>query len=63
MLESTTAGSVTQTEKEFCFDICNVMVSSNMPLTKLNNTIFKSFLQKYIGRHIPAESNTYSKEM
>jgi hypothetical protein len=32
------------------------MVSSKIPLTKLNNTTFKSFLQKYTGRHIPAES-------
>jgi hypothetical protein len=56
LLEPITAGSVTQNEKEFYFDICNAMVSSNIPLTKVNNTTFKSFLQKYTGRHIPAES-------
>jgi hypothetical protein len=53
--QSLACSSVTD-EQEFYFDLCNSMVSSNIPLTKLNNNVFKSFLQKYTGRHVPAES-------
>lgn len=56
ILESIAASSDTKSEQEFYFDLCNAMVSSNIPLSKLNNSMFKSFLQKYSGRHIPAES-------
>jgi hypothetical protein len=49
--QSLACSSVTD-EQEFYFDLCNSMVSSNIPLTKLNNNVFKSFLQKYTGRHV-----------
>lgn len=58
-------------DKIFYEDLCNAFVSANIPLTKLNNTIFKNFLCKYTKRKIPDEStirkhyiqNQYDKAM
>ncbi|KAL4113932.1 hypothetical protein QTP88_017482 [Uroleucon formosanum] len=42
--------------KKSCFnrDLCSAMLSANIPLNKLNNESFKSFLVKYTGKIIPA---------
>lgn len=42
--------------KKSCFnrDLCSAMLSANIPLNKLNNESFKSFLVKYTGNIIPA---------
>lgn len=56
ILESIAGSSEANSEREFYFDLCNAMISSNIPLMKLNNSMFRNFLQKYSGRHIPAES-------
>jgi hypothetical protein len=46
--QSLACSSVTD-EQEFYFDLCNSMVSSNIPLTKLNNNVFKSFLKNTLA--------------
>ncbi|CAH0562763.1 unnamed protein product [Brassicogethes aeneus] len=43
-------------QREFYFDLCKAMVQSNIPLNKLKNTNFKTFLEKYCKLHIPEES-------
>ncbi|XP_022180013.1 uncharacterized protein LOC111040403 [Myzus persicae] len=42
--------------KKSCFNkyLCSAMLSANIPLNKLNNESFKSFLVKYTGKIIPA---------
>jgi len=40
----------------FCVDLCKALVSANIPLKKLNDTHFKSFLEKYTLKKIPDES-------
>ncbi|KAF0723495.1 Uncharacterized protein FWK35_00031639 [Aphis craccivora] len=41
---------------EFNSDLCKTLLSANIPLYKLKNTHFKSFLEKYMQRDIPDES-------
>ena len=45
-----------QGTKLFNVDLCRALVSANIPLKKLDNPAFKSFLQKYTSNHIPDES-------
>jgi len=42
--------------KKSCFnkDLCSALLSANIPLNKLNNESFKSFLVKYTGKILPA---------
>lgn len=44
------------TKNVFFEDLCNAFVCSNIPLHKLDNHVFKSFLEKYTGNTIPDES-------
>lgn len=37
-------------------ELCQAMVSANIPLNKLSNTTFRTFLEKYTGKNIPMES-------
>ena len=37
-------------------ELCQALISANIPLKKLNNVQFKSFLQKYCNFNIPDES-------
>jgi hypothetical protein len=41
---------------EFNSDLCKTLLSANIPLYKLKNTHFKSFLEKYMQIDIPDES-------
>lgn len=46
-----------QEKSDFAVDLCNALVSSNIPFHKLNNPNFKNFLKKYCtNQHIPDES-------
>ncbi|KAJ4439888.1 hypothetical protein ANN_08017 [Periplaneta americana] len=36
--------------------LCQAFVSANIPFHKLNNNVFRDFLQKYTGKSIPDES-------
>lgn len=38
------------------FDLCKALLSANIPLKKINNSEFKSFLEKYTNEVIPDES-------
>lgn len=44
---------VTSTKKSnFSFDLSKTLMSSNILLHKINNTLFRSFLEKYTGKEI-----------
>lgn len=43
-------------QEEYNTDLCNALISSNIPLARLNNVNLKSFLQKYCKYNIPDES-------
>lgn len=42
-------------QQEFNRDLCRAMVASNIPLSKLSNENFSSFLQKYCKYNVPSE--------
>ncbi|KAL4091427.1 hypothetical protein QTP88_026119 [Uroleucon formosanum] len=46
---------------EFSLDLCLAFLASDILLWKLHNTTFNTFLQKYIGKHIPDESTIRKK--
>jgi len=51
-----TQSTPTTRKSTFNFDLCNALLSANIPLKKINNVGFKSFLEKYTGKVIPDES-------
>jgi hypothetical protein len=55
-IKESIATSSSDEQKTFYSDLCNAMISSNIPLKKLDNGEFKCFLEKYCSRHIPSES-------
>lgn len=40
----------------FSHDLCEALMSANIPLNKLSNPYFKEFLSKYTGKDIPSET-------
>jgi Glu-tRNA(Gln) amidotransferase subunit E-like FAD-binding protein len=53
------ATSSSDEQKTFYSDLCNAMISSNIPLKRLDNGEVKCFLEKYCSRHIPSESTIH----
>lgn len=53
---ATSSSSSGNTETGFYKDLCHMMVSSNIPLNKLQNQYFRQFLEKYTSHPIPDES-------
>ncbi|XP_025407451.1 CGG triplet repeat-binding protein 1-like [Sipha flava] len=49
---------LTHSSKKSCFnkDLCQALLSANIPLNKLSNNRFRSFLSTYTGKEIPMES-------
>ena len=47
---------VSFTQAAFNFELCEALISANIPWVKLNNEKLKSFLNKYTQQHIPDES-------
>jgi len=43
-------------KSDFNMDLCQAMVSANIPLNKLSNNVFRTFLEKYTGKSIPMEA-------
>ncbi|KAL4142778.1 hypothetical protein QTP88_005183 [Uroleucon formosanum] len=43
-------------KSKFNLDLCKAMVSANIPLNKLSNTQFRTFLEVYSGKDVPMES-------
>jgi len=43
-------------KSDFNKDLCQAMVSANIPLNKLSNKTFRVFLEKYTGKNIPMEA-------
>lgn len=48
-------------QNKFNEDLCQAMIASNIPLTKVNNQNLKQFLQKYCKYNIPDESTMRKK--
>lgn len=46
----------TNRKSEFSMDLCRAMVNANIPLYKLENPSFRSFLEKYTQHSVPNES-------
>jgi hypothetical protein len=46
---------------EFFKDLCERMVSANIPLHKANNQQFRNFLKKYTHQYIPTDSTLQKK--
>jgi len=40
-------------KSDFNADLCSVLLAANIPLNKLNNEHFRSFLSKYCNKTIP----------
>ncbi|PNF39209.1 hypothetical protein B7P43_G01301 [Cryptotermes secundus] len=53
---SSPSPSSTNNGSEFSKDLCQWMVSSNIPLEKLHNQHFRQFLETYTSHPIPSES-------
>lgn len=51
-----TQSAPTTKKSTFNFDLCKALLSANIPLKKINNVEFKSFLEKYTDEVIPDES-------
>lgn len=47
---------MTSKKCSFNHDLCNTLLSANIPLNKLNNSKIREFLLKYTGNNIPFES-------
>lgn len=43
-------------EQEFAKELCEAFLSANIPLSKVQNTKLKCFLEKYSRHHVPDES-------
>jgi hypothetical protein len=43
-------------QQVFNSDLCEALLSANIPLTNLNNSNLKTFLEKYCQKNIPDES-------
>lgn len=56
--EASTSGSQSNI---FSKDLCHAMMSADIPLWKVNNPVFKGFLEKYSGKSIPDESTLRKK--
>jgi hypothetical protein len=44
-------------QQKFNFDLCNALISANIPLNKLNNVTFRRFMETYYKHPIPTESS------
>lgn len=43
-------------KSEFASDLCDMMMSADIPINKLNNPKFENFLTKWTNQHVPSES-------
>lgn len=43
-------------KSSFNYDLCQALLSANIPLHKLSNELFRTFLEKYTNKSIPNES-------
>lgn len=61
-LNQSFASTSKNTEQEsFRVDLCNALISSNIPLSKLDNPTFKTFLEKYTKMSIPDRTTIRKK--
>ena len=54
--ESVASTSTKDEQFQFNFDLCKMMIQSNIPLKKLEKGPLQEFLEKHCNRHIPVES-------
>jgi hypothetical protein len=50
------ASTSIENQSQFFKELCNTLIFSNIPLHKIQNKNFKSFLEKYTKKLIPDES-------
>lgn len=50
------SNSTCTTQKEFYHDLCKMLVAANIPISKVENTHFISFMQKYVKKELPSQS-------
>lgn len=48
-------------QNRFHYDLCNTLISANIPLAKLDNPMFKTFLETYTKQPIPDRSTIRKK--
>ena len=56
LTESLETSNLQSTQIKFSYDLCNAMVSANIPFKKLENKHFRQFLETYCARAVPSES-------
>lgn len=56
LLIAQSVGVKASTSSDFFKELCDVLVSVNIPLKKINNPKFKNFLERHMGRSLPDES-------
>jgi len=56
LLLSQSIAKKVDTSSEFCKELCDVLVSANIPLSKINNPELKRFLEHHMRRSLPEES-------
>lgn len=53
--------NASQNANQFNLDLCNALVSANIPLRKIENPEFKKFLLKYCGNSLPSATMLRTK--
>lgn len=60
IVKTNTQQLITQTnttkKSSFNMELCRALLSANIPLNKLSNPVFRSFLESYTGKDIPYET-------
>jgi hypothetical protein len=57
LFKNVTTPSPSNKTSEFCKDLCEMVVSANIPLHNLNNQQFRNFLEKYMNQYIPTDQH------
>jgi hypothetical protein len=55
LLENPATSTLSKTS-QFHRDLCGMLISANIPLSKVSNTQFTNFMEKYTNRSVPTES-------
>jgi hypothetical protein len=48
--------STSSKTSQFHWDLCEMLISANIPLNKVSNKLFINFMEKYTNRSVPTES-------
>jgi hypothetical protein len=56
LFQKKSVSSMPSKTSEFSKDLCEMMMSADIPLHKLNNQHLRKFLERYTNQHIPSET-------